>query len=98
MAASKKEMQIVTVNYMGREYEVDSDALRSVKLNRAFANAGKDLARAYEAMDAMCCGHLDDYADTIPEEDGTVLAYGASFAALNAFLGAAAEQAVNAKN
>jgi predicted RNase H-like nuclease len=98
MAASKKEMETVEVEYKGRTYEVCKPAIMSVKSQRAMANASRDLAAAFDAMDAMCCGRLDEYADTVPEEDGTVLPYGASTGAMVAFLNAAAEQAAGAKN
>ena len=48
-------------------------------------------------MEAICCGRLDEYLDVLPEPDGGVGEYGASFEAFNAFLASAAEQ-VGAKN
>lgn len=98
MAASKTKMENAKVTYMGHEYEVSVPALRSAKLNRAMANAGRDMAAAYDAMDVMCCGKFDEYADMIPEADGTVQPYGASLDAMIAFLNAAAEQVLGAKN
>ena len=94
MAKQKSE---TTVSYMGRDYQVDRAALTSMKVNRALVNAESDMKASYDAMDAICCGRLDEYIDVLPEPDGGVGEYGASFEAFNAFLAAAAEP-VGAKN
>lgn len=94
MAKQKSE---TTVSYMGRDYQVDRAALTSMKVNRALVNAESDMKASYDAMEAICCGRLDEYLDVLPEPDGGVGEYGASFEAFNAFLSAAAEQ-VGAKN
>ena len=94
MAKQKSE---TTVSYMGRDYQVDRAALTSMKVNRALGNAESDMEASYDAMDAICCGRLDEYLDVLPEPDGGVGEYGASFEAFNAFLSAAPEQ-VGAKN
>jgi predicted RNase H-like nuclease len=95
MAAKKN---IKTIEYAGASYEVDADAIKSVKIQRLMANADTDLKRAYDAIDAVCCGKLDDYLETIPEPDGSKNPWGASQSALNEFLGAAAQQVAQAKN
>ena len=92
-----KQKSGTTVSYMGRDYQVDPTALTSMKVNRALVNAESDMKASYDAMDAICCGRLDEYLDVLPEPDGGVGEYGASFEAFNAFLSAAAEQ-VGAKN
>lgn len=98
MAASKEEIENVTVSYMGRDYEVCRPAIVSLRVQRAMANAGRDLAAAFDAMDEVCCGRLDEYASTIPEKDGEVSSHGASTEAVIAFVNAAAEQVADAKN
>ena len=94
---AKQKSGTDTVSYMGRDYQVDRAALTSMKVNRALVNAESDMKASYDAMDAICCGRLDEYLDVLPEPDGGVGEYGASFEAFNAFLSSAAEQ-VGAKN
>lgn len=90
---------VQTVHYMGCDYEIDADAVRAVRIQRAMANADRDAAAAFDAMDAVMCGKLDEACMTIPEEDGEVGEYGASTAALGAFFSEAGEQiGVQAKN
>lgn len=98
--AAKKEAaaDTVAVNYMGGTYEVCKPALLSMKYQRKLANASRDLAGAFDAMDVILCGRLDEYVEGIPEPDGTVSGYGASIEAMNAFFDAASEQAAGAKN
>lgn len=94
---AKTRHEEITVPYMGRDYQVNKAALTSMKVNRALANAENDMQASYSAMDEICCGKLDEYLDVIPEPDGEVSGYGASFEAFNAFLSVAAEVA-KAKN
>lgn len=96
--AAKKPVNTETFDYKGKTYTVDRDAINSIKVQRAMANAQKDLAAAFDAMDAICCGKLDEYAQTIPEKDGTMGEYGASIEAMGDFFNAAAEEITGAKN
>lgn len=97
--AVSEEPETVTVHYMGGDYEVDKTALLSMRYQRMLASGAKgDMAAMFDAMDAIMCGRLDEYAGSIPEEDGSRCAYGASMDAMGAFLAAATEQATAAKN
>lgn len=91
--------EIVTVHYMGGDYEVDKTALLSMRYQRMLAAGAKgDMATMFDAADAIMCGRLDEYGEAIPEKDGSVGAYGASVDAMVEFLAAATEQATAAKN
>lgn len=99
MADQKKRprTEIVTVGYMGRDYEVDKTALLSMKYQRLLACGSRDQAAMYDAMDVILCGKLAECEQTIPEEDGSVGEYGASVDAMAAFFGAITEQVSPAK-
>ena len=86
----------MTVEFRGESFEVDRRALRSVKVLRALAGAGKDADRGYWAIDKVFCGDLDGVIERLPEEDGTVSDLGASEDALGALLEFVAAKA-NAK-
>lgn len=96
--SAKKPQHIETVTYQGEQYQIDTDAIKSIRIQRAMANAQKDLAGAFDAMDAICCGKLDEYSKTIPEKDGQVAEYGTSIEAMGDFFNAAAEQVTGSKN
>ena len=85
----------VTFDFRGAEFEASRTAFLSARVQRGLAVAG-DMApasqrMAYEAMDAVCCGRLDEYMGRIPEEDGALGPYGCSNEAFGAFMAAAGE-------
>lgn len=85
----------VTFEFRGVEFEVSRTAYLSARVQRGLAVAG-DMApasqrMAYDAMDAVCCGLLNEYMGIIPEEDGTLGPYGCSNEAFGAFMAAAGE-------
>lgn len=85
----------VTFEFRGAEFEASRTAFLSARVQRGLAVAG-DMApasqrMAYDAMDAVCCGRLDEYMGRIPEEDGTLGLYGCSNEAFAAFMAAAGE-------
>jgi hypothetical protein len=88
---------IKTVTYKGEEYEVNYSAMTSIRYQRRLANAERDVAAYWDALDVVCCGRLDEYQERIPEPDGEMGEYGTSIDGLNAFITAATEQAA-AKN
>ena len=94
----KNKPIIKKVEYMGETYDVDMSAIQSVKVQRALANGDSDPAKFYQAIDMACCGNLDEYAEKIPEADGTMGPYGTSMPALLAFFEFAAEQVNGSKN
>lgn len=92
-----KNQNIIGVEFRGGTYDINKAALHSMKVQKAMLLANVNQAAAFDAMDKICCGKLDEYLDRIPEEDGTVGEFGASDEALGAFLEAAA-LATSAKN
>lgn len=100
MASDKtgKPAGVLEVEYKGGVFEVDREAAVSMALQRKLANYDRDPAAAFDAMDAILCGHLDDYIQRIPEADGAIGRYGASMTAMIDFLNAVSEQAAGAKN
>lgn len=96
MATAKKKItdERTVIEFRGQEFEISTKAFRSMKVQIA---ARKD-ATAEWAYDKVCMGHLAEYLERIPEEDGTVdEEYGASEEAFAAFMMACAE-AARAKN
>lgn len=98
MAGKQAPGGAFTVRYMGADYEVDREALMSMRCQRALANADRDQAASFDAMDAILCGKLDEYVMAIPEADGEVAPHGASMAAMAAFFNAVYEQVTGVKN
>lgn len=94
---AKAHPVIKRVQYKGEEYEVNYSAMTSVRYQRRLANAEKDFSAYWDALDAICCGRLDEYQERIPEPDGEMGEYGTSVDGFNAFIEAATEQAA-AKN
>lgn len=92
-----KNPNVMSIEFRGGSYEINKAALHSMKVQKAMLLADKDQAAAFDAMDKICCGKLDEYLDRMPEEDGELGEFGASDAAVAAFMAAAAE-ATMAKN
>lgn len=92
-----KDQNIIGVEFRGEMFDVNKAALHSMKVQKAMLLVTTNQAAAFDAMDKICCGNLDDYLDRIPEEDGKLSEFGASDEALGAFLEAAAI-ASSAKN
>lgn len=93
----EKEMTDITkptmeIDFRGERFKVSKAAFRSMKVQKKMALMEEDLKGAFEAMDAILCGGLDDALDRIPEADGTVSEYGASAEAFGALFEKIGEQ------
>lgn len=99
MAAGKAPAQRaderVEVEFRGERFEVSKTAYLSARVQKGLALAGdpdpSSQKAAFRAIDALCCGHADEYMERIPEEDGSVGPYGCSTDAFNEFMSAAGE-------
>lgn len=85
--------------FRGGTYEVDPAAARSMRVQRDISLVGEPghAATGWESFDKLFCGHIDEYFDRIPGEDGKVGEYGCTDADFIAFVQAASE-AANTKN
>ena len=85
----------VTLEFRGDEFEVSRTAYLSARVQRGLALSGdpdpESQKLAYAALDAVCCGRMDEYMGRIPEEGGEVGPYGCSNEAFAAFMAAAGE-------
>lgn len=96
--AEKKKHEIVEFEFRGQKFEADKTAFDSLKVQTAINLGDKDPKAANEAMDLICCGHLVDYIDRVPDADGNAPdELGCSAEDWNAFTKAMGE-AVAAKN
>ena len=68
--AEKKKHEIVEFEFRGQKFEADKTAFGSLKVQTAINLGDKDPKAANEAMDLICCGHLVDYIDRVPDADG----------------------------
>lgn len=82
---------VATVEFRGGTYEVSVKAMRSMRVQKAMAMPDDDQPAFWRALDAICNGHLDDYIDNMPDEDGNVSEYGASVEDMMAFFQTATE-------
>lgn len=85
--------------FRGGTYEVDLGAARSIRVQRDISLVGEPghAAKGWESFDKLFCGHLDEYFDRIPGEDGEIGECGCTDDDFVAFVRAASE-AANAKN
>lgn len=85
--------------FRGHAFEVNLEAARSMRVQRDISLVGEPghAAKGWESFDKLFCGHLDEYFDVIPGEDGKVGEYGCTGDDFVAFVQAAVE-AANAKN
>lgn len=92
-------MKTKKFEFRGGTYEVDADAARSMRVQRDISLVGEPghAAKGWESFDKLFCGHLDEYLDRIPGEDGAVGEYGCTGDDFVAFVQAASESA-DAKN
>lgn len=88
---------IVEVVFRGEKFDVNKAAFGSMKVQKDLALMEKNPANAFEALDVVLCGTLDDALSRIPEEDGEVSEFGASADAFAAFLEVLAVE-LSAKN
>lgn len=88
-----------TFEFRGGTYEINLVAARSMRVQRDISLVGAPghAAKGWEAFDKLFDGHLDEYMDIIPGEDGKVGEYGCTGDDFLAFEQAAVE-AANAKN
>lgn len=93
MAGRKVTDSRLVVEFRGGEFEVDKRALESFKVQKAMACAGKDAAKAFWAIDMICCGRSDEYMSRIPDEDGNVSELGCTDEDFAAFMSAVSEAA-----
>lgn len=89
---AEKKADTAVMEFRGGEYEVSVKAIRSMRVQKAMAMAGEDVQSYWRAMDAICCGRLDEYIERIPGEDGNVDEYGASVDDMAEFFTAVAEK------
>lgn len=75
--ASKHEAR-AEFEFRGEVFEVSPAAIYSMRVQKAMAMQAEDQPGFYRAVDAIFCGHLDEYLDRIPGEDGKVGEFGAS--------------------
>ena len=68
--AEKKKHEIVEFEFRGQKFEADKTAFDSLKVQTAINLGDKDPKAANEARDLICCGHLVDYIDRVPDADG----------------------------
>lgn len=85
--------------FRGGVYEVNPEAARSIRVQRDISLVGEPghAAKGWESFDKLFCGHLDEYFDLVPDEDGKVGEYGCSDEDFVAFVQEAAK-AANVKN
>lgn len=85
--------------FRGGTYEVSVAAARSMRVQRDISLVGEPghAAKGWESFDKLFCGHLDEYFDRIPGDDGDVSEFGCSDEDFAEFVKAAAG-AANAKN
>lgn len=95
---TKKKHDTVKFDFRGLTFEVDKTAFASLKIQTALNLGERDPRAANEAMDIVCCGHLVDYIERIPDADGNAPdELGCSAEDWAAFTSAMAE-AISAKN
>lgn len=68
--AEKKKHEIVEFEFRGQKFEADKTAFGSLKVQTAINLGDKDPKAANVAMNLICCGHLVDYIDRVPDADG----------------------------
>ncbi len=88
---------VVEVAFRGEKFEVNAAAFKSMKIQKDLALMERNPGNAFEALDVVLCGKLDDALMRIPEDDGEVAELGASSDAFAEFLAHVTEQ-VAAKN
>lgn len=95
---TKKKHETTKFDFRGQTFEVDKTAFSSLKVQTTLNLGERDPKAANEAMDLICCGHLVDYIDRVPDADGNAPdELGCSAEDWNAFTKAMGE-AVAAKN
>lgn len=94
-----KPAKTVSFDFRGETFEVCVPAARSARVQRDLSLVGVPghAAQGWDSYDKLFCGHLDEYFDRIPSEDGTVGEFGCTDEDFVAFVRAAAE-AAGAKN
>ena len=88
---SKKNIETVTFN--GVDFEVNTAAINSFKIQKAIACAQTHPEHAFDAMDTICCGKSDEYMERMPDVEGEEVAeFGCSGETFGAFIAAAMER------
>lgn len=68
---------IVTMDYRGVTVEINQEAAKSFKVQKALAQMGSNPQKGFDALDLVFCGKFDELLDTIPDKDGKPYKYGA---------------------
>lgn len=89
----------IKFEFRGREFEVNAEAARSMRVQRDISLVGDPAhaAQGWASYDLLFAGRLDEYLGTIPGEDGKVGPYGCTDEDFVAFVRAAGK-AVGTKN
>jgi hypothetical protein len=91
-------MKTRKIKFRNIDVEINDEALASFKVQKAIAQMQTNIGRAFDALDLVFGGKLDELIDTIPDENGKPYKYGAPADVIADLITQAVENSPELKN